>query len=373
MQDLIYLVSCAVNKMVPDAERVRNMDLDAVFTAAFDHSLLAAAAAALLSAGVRDERFERARKKSILRNAQMDMDQETVFGKLEEAGIWYMPLKGAVLQDLYPAYGMREMADRDILFDAGRADDVKDIMEGLGFRVKKGGADYEDCYIKEPVSNFEMHRALFSPVFDDRICSYYQSVGTRLVGNGWKKQFTPEDFYIYLTAHEYKHFSEAGTGLRSILDTYVYLNAVSLDMDYVSGELKALGISDFEAENRTLALHLFGSGILTDDDRRMLDNFLKFGIYGTKIHRYENLFRKSGRSVIRYILNFLAVPFSRKQWNYTFFSKEYPLFYKYRILLPFLPVYRIYCWLAKGRLKLMVNAIRNIKADDGRSVRQNKE
>ena len=151
MSDLIYLVSCAVNETVPDAERVRDMDLAALFAAASGHMLAAAAAAALASAGVHDARFERAATSSLLRNAQMDAEMDTLFRRLEEAGIWYMPLKGVILQDLYPSYGMREMADRDILFDAGRAEDVRAVMEDLGFRTESFGETHHDCYIKEPV------------------------------------------------------------------------------------------------------------------------------------------------------------------------------------------------------------------------------
>ena len=33
-----------------------------------------------------------------------------------------------------------------------------------------------------------------------------------------------------MIVHEYKHYSGGGTGLRSLLDTYVYLRKVPLDM-----------------------------------------------------------------------------------------------------------------------------------------------
>lgn len=45
---------------------------------------------------------------------------------------------------------------------------------------------------------------------------------------------------IYMIAHEYKHFSKGGTGLRSLLDTYVFLRHCdeTLDKEYVESELK---------------------------------------------------------------------------------------------------------------------------------------
>ena len=90
--------------------------------------LTAVAAYALETAGIRDAALERVRTKAIRKMAIMDAEQAKVLAQLEDAGIWYMPLKGAVLKDLYPAYGIRQMGDRDILIDPDRAEDVREIM-----------------------------------------------------------------------------------------------------------------------------------------------------------------------------------------------------------------------------------------------------
>ena len=66
-------------------------------------------------------------------------EMASIFAKMRNAGIWYMPLKGTVLKDCYPQFGMREMADHDILFDASRADDVKAIMIEMGYDAKHYG------------------------------------------------------------------------------------------------------------------------------------------------------------------------------------------------------------------------------------------
>ena len=149
------------------------------------------------------------------------MERAAILEKLEEAGIWYMPLKGSVLKDLYPRYGMRQMADNDILIDASRAEDVKSIMQSLGFTTECFGMSNHDIYHKPPVSNFEIHTALFGLSHEEKIYVYYRDVNSRLIKDEGKRcgwHFTPEDFYVYITAHEYKHFSGGGTGLRSFLD-----------------------------------------------------------------------------------------------------------------------------------------------------------
>ena len=92
--DVIYLVSCAVNNLIPDRSRVEQMDLDEVYTLAEHHMLKAAVAFALDSAGIKDKRsrdvISRSQRKTVLfANAWEEIKQ-----KLEAANIWYMPLKG---------------------------------------------------------------------------------------------------------------------------------------------------------------------------------------------------------------------------------------------------------------------------------------
>ncbi|SCW44135.1 Uncharacterised nucleotidyltransferase [Ruminococcaceae bacterium YRB3002] len=107
-QDLIYLLSCAVNGMKPDTERVADMDLDAVFALASRNMLAATIAPALKEAGIQDNRFAKALEHSALKSSTMDMEMDALFAELDKAGIWYMPLKGIVLQHLYSIYGMRD-------------------------------------------------------------------------------------------------------------------------------------------------------------------------------------------------------------------------------------------------------------------------
>ena len=360
-QNLIYLISCAVNGVKPDPERVAGMDLDAIFSLASRHMLAATVAPALKAAGIQDKRFAKALEHSALKSSTMDMEMVALFAELDAAEIWHMPLKGTVLQHLYPVYGMRQMSDHDILFDAERAKDVKSIMERLGFSTEYFDEGNHDVYHKEPVSNFEMHRELFGPSHDEKLYEYYKDVQNRLLGEGYEKHLSPEDFYLYVTAHEYKHYTGGGTGLRSVLDTYVYLQKTKLDMDYVTAEAEKLGMAEFEAANRSLAQHLFSGGELTAADKEMLEYILSSGVYGTIGHRVENTMSKHGWGKIGYALNRFFVPVSRKNKDYTAYADMYPLFYKYKILLPLLPFYRTFRSMKAGRFKAEASAIKNAK------------
>ena len=348
--DMVYLISCAVNETAPDPGRILAMDLTEIYAIAERHLLTAAVAMALESAGYRDERSARTVAASVRRTALFDAERTAVLQKLEEAGIWHMPLKGSVLKDLYPMPGMRQMSDVDILYDASRTEDLRIIMKGFGFYTdKNSGSSIHDHYFKPPVCNFEMHQVLFGPGHDERFIEYYQDVKNRLLpdeGLAYRYHFTNEDFYIYMIAHEYKHYSSGGTGLRSLLDTYVFCRQMGkkLDWGYITGELYKLDIADFEEQNRSLALHLFEGKALTEQDRAMLDYIVSSGTYGTVQNRVRNKLTVYGGGCTaryRYMLDRFFVPVRRRSKNYAAFACAYPFFYRNKLLLPLLPAYRL--------------------------------
>ena len=362
--DVLYLASCAVNNRIPDKSRIHAMDLDAVFHVAQRHLVRAIVAVALESAGVKDKQFTEGFGASLRKTVIFADARKKVLAELDKAGIWYLPLKGMVLKDYYPKTGMREMSDHDILIDATRAVDVKDIMESLGFETEQFGWDNPDVYFKKPVLNFEMHTTLFTDFFNPTIADYYRNVKERLVRESVDScgyHFTKEDFYIYITAHEYKHFSGGGTGIRSLIDTYLYLKKETLEMDYIRGEIKKLGLSDFEERNRNLSLHLFDGEKLTNDDKQMLEYILNSGAYGTLSHRVQNRIREKEGNKIAYMWSRFAVPIRPGSRGYDEYSKVYPFFYKYKILLPFLPLYRLGRAFRKGVLKQEIRAVRKAK------------
>ena len=330
--DLTYLVGCAADGRVPDQARVAGMDQEAVCLLASRHMLSAATAMALETAGFKNDWTSKAIASSLRKATIFEQELVGVKAELNKADIWYVPLKGVVLKSYYPKYGMREFADHDILLDAGRATDVKTIMEGLGFISMRFGVGNHDVYVKAPVLNFEMHTALYGLTHEKRFYKYYRDVEDRLLGDGCEKRFSPEDFYLYLVTHEYKHYASSGTGLRSVLDTYVYLKAVRLDMGYVEAEAEKLGIGEFEKRNRALAKRLFGDGKLTEDDKRMLAYMVDSGAYGTMTHNVENQVARYGRA--GYLVRRAFPPLSAME-------ELYPVLERVPVLLPACWVWRL--------------------------------
>ena len=213
--DMIYLTRCAMDGKKPDPEHLQDLNLEELFEVCEKHTMTACVAYALESAGIRDNRFSQAKEKSIRKNVLLDADRKKVLSRLEQEKIWYMPLKGAIMKDWYPKLGMRQMSDNDILYDGAYREKVRDIMLEIGFTCEHFGTGHDDSYYKQPVSNFEMHHALFSVSHAGKAYDYYKDVKERLLKdetNEYGYHFSIEDFYIYMTAHEYRHYENRGTG-----------------------------------------------------------------------------------------------------------------------------------------------------------------
>lgn len=342
---LIYLCSCTFNKIGIDKDRLANINLDHLYQSAGKHMLSSMTGQILRSAGITSSDFTKAIALSERKTIVLDDEYKKITSEFESSQIWYMPLKGHILKEYYPGFAMREMSDVDILYDSSHAEDSKKIMENLGYEVKSFGDKNDDDYIKKPVSNFELHRNLFKKVEQKRFYEYYKDAKDRLLvkddDNLYGYHFKPEDFYIYMIAHEHKHFNYSGTGLRSLLDTYLFLKNNKMDMEYVSEETDKLGISDFEKKNRALATDLFNGAELSNEEQAMLEYIISSGTFGTFDNKVGNEVKKTGGKG-KYILRRLFGPISKKDPYNVYFRKRYSTFYKYPVLLPFLPIYRVF-------------------------------
>ncbi len=348
--DMIALTVCALNGTTPDAALTAQLNLPALFEICQQHLLTACVAYALESAGIRDAAFAEAKEKSVCKNILMDADRKKVLERLEAAGIWYMPLKGAVMKDWYPKLGMRQMSDNDILCDDTAGPRIREIMEDLGFTCVHYGTGHDDTYHKEPVSNFEMHRELFDIVLAEKLHHYYADVKEKLIrdsDSAYGYHFRDEDFYIYVLAHEYEHYMLGGTGVRSLIDIEIMQRRFgdSLDQDYVAREIEKLGISSFVQQSCTLSDKLFSGEPLTDAEEQALDYFITSGVYGTQEHRVENQLQEKDGSKLRYLFRRIFPSMNQIR---TFD----PFFYRHKWLIPVLWIWRPIRGLLHSREKL---------------------
>ena len=303
--DLAYLCKCAVNSTIPSKSRLEKMDMEQVYNAAKRHSLTGIAAYSLESAGVQNELFRTAKAKSARKNILLDFERKKLFSFCEKKGIWYMPLKGCILKDMYPDFSMRQMADNDILFDPEHRAEIKEYFKADGYRVVKYNQSNHDIYEKPPILNFEMHTSLFGASHNQKWTKYYKGIKDKLIkdsDNNYGYHFSDEDFYIYIVAHEYKHYINGGTGIRSLLDRYIYLKAKqeTMNWSYISDECRTLEIADFEQQSRELSQKVFGNREteLSDEEKTIFEYYLKSGTYGNLDqnikHKMDELCKEKG-------------------------------------------------------------------------------
>ena len=214
-------------------------------------------------------------------------------------------------------------------------------MKGLGFSVVNFCQHHHDVYHREPVSSIEMHRGLMSIWTNPAMGDYYYDVREKMILDDGKKytyHFGAEDFYLYMTAHTFKHYySGGGTGLRSLVDEYVYVRKFSgiLDWDYISREAGKMNLAEFERDFRNLALYVFGGDKSGNISRQMLKYIISSGTYGHIDTEMEHITAGAfGGSKVRYLLAKIFIPFSRLKYinPYVYSHKYlYPVYVMRRI------------------------------------------
>lgn len=314
---------------------------------------------------------------TLLRQLQFDVERERITARMEAGGLSWLPLKGVLIAGYYPQPGLRSMSDNDILYgfvepepdgrgsrikgatEAERAETVERgteeivrIMKGLGYRGEHVGASKDDCFYKEPMFNFEMHRGLMDDMDEDipAFCAYYENPWLRARQDGnepLRFLFSPADEYLYFLAHAYKHFSRAGCGVRFIADEWVLLGhyGEALFGPYLEGELEKLGLAEFDRLVRDMAQAVFGgegeAPRLTDDQQRLWFYLLGCGTYGTTENRVAHKLQElaeEGKSAGEARAEYLG---SRFFPSYTWCCRYYPVLRGRKWLYPGFLVFRI--------------------------------
>lgn len=356
---LLSLMACALSGTQPGEAVPEEADLAALYTLAEAHSVTGMVCMALERTRTFKEsdpvlrgRWLEAKNRSIRKSLLLDTERRAIAEELEAGGIWYLPLKGSILKDWYPEYGMRDMADVDILFDPAMRGQVRDIFRQRGYTVESFGRFHHDIYKKPPVYHFEMHVSLFGERFTE-LADAYASVGGKLLpvaGKRFERRLSPEDFYVFIMAHAYKHATESGTGIRTLSDIFVMnrkLGAV-LDRKYVEEELARIGVSRFTKDSSRLAEKLFapdrpaGEPVLTGEEQTLLDAYLGATTYGTLENRVGNQLRSlqadsapiRKKTKLRYLRLRL---FPGREWC----RGTYPFVYRHPWILPAFWVWRI--------------------------------
>lgn len=296
----------------------------------------------------------------VLRKAILfDKERKELYDYLNTNQIDYLPLKGIILKDYYFDPYTREFADNDILFDGSKDKLVKDFFTNKDYIVELFRKSNHDVYIKKPFYNFEMHRALFGETGDNKknIVYFKDYLSKAHIKENYEHELGKEDFYIYFTAHTYKHFHVSGCGIRTLIDYYLFSkNNSDLDFAYINQELEKLDLLDFSNQIKTLAIKLFDDEPIDEKETEMLLYIASSGTYGTVDHYVAKGVKAKGK------FGFLM---SRVFPPYSFYKSAYPWAYKCPILIPAAWLWRFFRILFKspGRAMGEIKLISKCKED----------
>ncbi len=279
--------------------------------------------------------------------AMQEVEAKRIYAMLTREKIRFLPMKGNGIRSLYPAPEMRISCDVDVYYDKRERARMDGLFAELGY--EKQESDPNHTAYKKGFVSIEMHHNLLTDF--DKIDRYYRNVWERLIPDGdFAFRMRDEDFYIYHLVHTMKHFASGGTGIRSVLDTFVYLRKkTDMDMAYLRAELEKIDLWDFHLTLSELAEVWFGGKPMPDDLLPVADYVLDSGTYGRTLHTVTNLSARSGGRLGFYI--YRAFP------PYHYMAEKYPSLRRFPLALPFYWILRIFR-AAFGKEKYMAAEVR---------------
>lgn len=174
--------------------------------------------------------FEKVRKKSVHTIGRQTYRADlflTQYDLLTAAGVHPVVLKGIVLRDIYQKGDHRISTDEDIWVPSEDFMKAVSVFQEAGFHeMDEIRADAQEIgWQRKDGSYIELHRTLFGEerVFGRELSgllsgAYERSVVVTLQNGRAVRTLSPEDHFLYLILHAYKHFVGPGVGIRQVMD-----------------------------------------------------------------------------------------------------------------------------------------------------------
>lgn len=332
---VIQLVASAVNSQTPPP-KPENISWENVVEFSIKQNVLNIVGYACETLECKpDEKVMQFLREFIKHKAVIEAEQEVVcselMDKLEEADIKYMPLKGYIIKNLYPRLDMRTMGDIDFLVEEEKIDGLISDLTSDDY-IFLGHGDLHSN-VKKGRTHIEFHRTLFNKSYR-RLTEYFGVGFERAVKNeekSYRYDLKNEDMYIFLLAHLAKHYRYAGTGIRTVLDIYIFRKAYpELDMNYIHTQTAEIGLLKFQKKIEVIADDWFG-GSFNGEFNSVSAYIASGGVYGSEdmnnvnkmINSSENITAGKAKSVFMMVFP-----------PYSLMSELFPVLKKHKLLLP---------------------------------------
>ena len=294
---------------------------------------------------------------SVSRYQKIFYEYRAVSDALEAAGIFHLPLKGAVIREIYPEPWYRTSCDVDLFVKE------EDLSAATALFLEKGytmGARGEhDVSVLAPSGlHIELHyslaerkgenEALFSRILDEALPAENRVYEHRL---------SNEMLYCHHIGHTLRHFARGGTAIRAYFDIFLLQRELSFDKEKLSLLLEAGGYTRFHEVVSQLIDLWFREGeetpLLT-----AFESYLAIGMMYCKTNGvvYTEYAHRGGRR--KKMLSYIFLPYSQ-------LCEQYPALRKMPLLLPFYEVRRWLRILFLGRFKKnLKTAVRHTRVNE---------
>ncbi|MCQ2428400.1 MAG: nucleotidyltransferase family protein [Clostridia bacterium] len=243
----------------------------------------------------------------------------------EAAGIGYMPFKGEIIKDLYPAPELREMGDIDILVSPSDMDAACEIMKGLGYTDHTETPDVTEFH--RGLLVYEIHRrAIYEDIGNGTdAAGFFDAFPEHAVRHGLAAEPEAGFHYAFITAHTAKHIVNRGSGFRPFLDMILLarkVKSIPEEAEKTREMLNELKLSDFESICSALCLRWFGGSlvcepaVLTEEFfEETTEKVFRDGVFGKSngdtINEHGNVAKTMKRRGIYYVIDAVKFFFGR--------------------------------------------------------------
>ena len=211
----------------------------------------------------------------------IDFELEKICSIFEKSGIDNIPLKGAVIRDMYPEKWMRTSCDIDILV---RDKDIKLASKAL---IEAGyeyiAEKYHDIGFKTPSGiTLELHFSICEhEKLADKILIKAFEYAVPICDNSHRFVFSDDFMMFYTVVHTAHHFHSGGCGIRPITDLVILKDRLTLTDEFYN-LLKEAGLTKFYEGICALSRVWFFDEKHTALTEQMEDFIVEGGVYGTR-------------------------------------------------------------------------------------------
>lgn len=308
------------------------------------------------------KRFNDCTVKAVYRYLRINHEYSKICKAFEEIRIPFIPLKGAVLRNVYPEPWMRTSCDIDILIHEEHLEAASEVLTGRLKYVFKGRSFHDLSFYSPNNVHFELHYQAIGEIesgtFDAVLArlwemSYPQDKGSYLY------IMQDEMFYFYHIAHMAKHFRNGGCGVRPFLDLWILNHNVDFDKKRREDLLKEGGLLAFGNAAMRLSEVWFSCHEHDTLTEGLEQYVLTGGVYGTFKNNLTVVCAKEGGKV-RALTTMIFLPYDVLKYHY-------PILQQTKWLSPFCYLFRCVKLILDGRASKLLRVIRvntNIAKDE---------